>query len=126
MKYKKLLSTLQGSKDHTLPAVALVAGLAIGAALGILFAPKKGKDTRDTITDATAEFTDLVMKKFKEAKDKILNSEKITEIKEQAVESAWEKARDVADHLKGPEDQAIDPTIINVSSAGTSAWKENG
>ncbi|HEY1023523.1 MAG TPA: YtxH domain-containing protein [Sphingobacteriaceae bacterium] len=40
--------------------VALLAGVAVGAALGILFAPDKGADTRDKLSDALKDLGDAI------------------------------------------------------------------
>ena len=43
---------------------AFIAGAAIGAALGILFAPDKGSATRKKIAEEGKKFTDEVKEKF--------------------------------------------------------------
>ena len=46
--------------DNSKLLVALLAGVAAGAALGILFAPDKGTDTRDRLTDALRNLGDTI------------------------------------------------------------------
>ncbi len=46
--------------DNTKVVVALLAGLAAGAALGILFAPEKGTETRDKITESLKKLGDSI------------------------------------------------------------------
>jgi hypothetical protein len=95
--------------SNTLTAVATIAGLAIGAALGILFAPKSGRDLRSKL-------------KFSTAGNQYNEDELLTD---HPVEELWEKTRDHADHLQGPEKKRRDTTKIKVPSAGTLAWAED-
>lgn len=55
---------------NTKTILALLAGLAAGAALGILFAPDKGDDTRDKLFETLKGLTDS----FKETASKELET----------------------------------------------------
>jgi gas vesicle protein len=46
--------------DNTKVVVALLAGLAAGAALGILFAPEKGSETRDKLSESLKDLGDSI------------------------------------------------------------------
>jgi gas vesicle protein len=46
--------------DNSKTILALLAGLAAGAALGILFAPDKGDDTRDKLSDSLKGLSDSI------------------------------------------------------------------
>lgn len=46
--------------DNSKVVVALLAGLAAGAALGILFAPEKGAETRDKLTESLKKLGDSI------------------------------------------------------------------
>lgn len=50
--------------------LSLLAGAAAGAALSLLFAPEKGKDTRKKIKDAAQDINDKILKKAEELVDK--------------------------------------------------------
>ena len=74
MKYnnlKKSISDLACAQksDSTMPVVALLAGLAVGAVLGVLFAPEKGSDTRTLIADKAKDLSDAAKDKLQSAKD---------------------------------------------------------
>ncbi len=47
-------------KDNSKVVIALLAGLAAGAALGILFAPDKGTETRDKLSESLKNLGDSI------------------------------------------------------------------
>lgn len=65
--------------DNSKIAVALLAGLAAGAALGLLFAPEKGSETRDKLSESLKNLGDSIKEK---AADEIDN---LTEFKDKVV-----------------------------------------
>ncbi len=66
--------------------VALAAGIAAGAVLGVLFAPEKGADTRKKILDQGKKMSDDVKNKFNKG------MEKLNDLKEGLKEKAEEFA----------------------------------
>ncbi|MFN0256034.1 MULTISPECIES: YtxH domain-containing protein [Pedobacter] len=75
--------------DNSKVVVALLAGLAAGAALGILFAPDKGTDTRDKLGQSLKDFGDSIKER---AADEINN---LSGLKDKVVNSIKGKLRDV-------------------------------
>lgn len=75
--------------DNSKVVVALLAGLAAGAALGILFAPDKGTDTRDKLGQSLKDFGDSIKDR---AADEINN---LSSLKDKVVNSIKGKLRDV-------------------------------
>lgn len=58
MNYRKQLKklTMASGNNTGMVGFALIGGLAVGAALAVLFAPKKGKALRDGISDTGKQF----------------------------------------------------------------------
>ncbi|MEP7238645.1 MAG: YtxH domain-containing protein [Ferruginibacter sp.] len=71
-----------GNSNKLLGAVLL--GAAIGGALGILFAPDKGSETRKKISSKGNELTDSVKEKFAAIVDKF--KKEVEDVQEQANE----------------------------------------
>ncbi len=81
------------SKDSGI--AKFIAGAAIGASLGILFAPRSGKDTRKALKVKLDELTDQI-KKIDIAEVKKEFSRKIEDIKMDLVDLDKEKALEIA------------------------------
>lgn len=72
MKYGKLISKLTKRTDNSgYVAVALVAGLAAGAVISLLFAPEAGADTRRMIGEKAKDLSDSAKDKYASLKNKI-------------------------------------------------------
>jgi len=77
--------------DNSKVLVGLLAGLAAGAALGLLFAPEKGSDTRDKLSQSLKDLGDSIKDR---AADEINN---LSSLKDKVVDSIKSKLRDVED-----------------------------
>lgn len=87
-----------GNSNNTVKVIgAIFLGAAIGGALGILFAPDKGSETRKKISKKGGDLTDAVKDKFSKIVDKF--RKEVDAIKEQANEFA-ENGKSVVENLE--------------------------
>jgi gas vesicle protein len=70
--------------------LGVLTGLAVGAALGILFAPDKGSETRRKLIETGEDYAETVREKFNEMVDSM--NEKFEKVKSD-VEKGMSKAK---------------------------------
>jgi gas vesicle protein len=86
-------------KDNTKVIVALLAGIAAGAALGILFAPDNGTDTRDKLSDSLKKLTDSIKETAASEIDNLVGlKDKVVENIKTKVRGAEEEYQDDLEH----------------------------
>ena len=66
--------------------LGVLAGVAIGTTLGILFAPDKGSETRRKIAEKSKDYADGMKEKFNELSETV--SKKFDKVKEDAMHMA--------------------------------------
>ncbi len=93
-------------KDNSKVLAALLAGIAAGAAIGILFAPERGVETRDKLSDSLKNLGDSIKDR---AADEIGN---LSSFKDKVVDTIKTK-------LKTAEDQYTSAAQKASSYAGT-------
>lgn len=117
MSYKKLIqAVLNQNRNSGMTAVAVIAGLAAGAAISVLFAPKSGSDTR-ALLGRSFGLTRFFRSASTGLKKDLPSGPVIEDIRE--------RIREHSDQLQGPEKKRKNASLIKVPSAGTDAWKEN-
>jgi gas vesicle protein len=81
--------------------LGVLAGVAIGAALGVLFAPDKGWNTRKRISKKAEDLTEDIRDKFEEFLDSI--SVKVDEVNEEVTDFSDKTRKGAADTKKEPK-----------------------
>ena len=125
MNYKKLitkqLSNLQGSSsDKTGAVVGLLAGLAVGAVLGVLFAPDSGKKTRERISDKALDLTDNAKDSIYAIKDKFNNGkDSLLGLKDRVVENVKSRVDQATEEFKEFRNAELDKTVATYEANRT-------
>jgi gas vesicle protein len=83
--------------DNSKVLIGLLAGLAAGAALGLLFAPEKGTDTRDRLSQSIKDLSDSIKDK---AADEINN---LANLKDKVVSSVKNKVNQEPEFIDDTE-----------------------
>ena len=85
--------------DNTKVIVALLAGIAAGAALGILFAPERGTETRDKISESLKNLGDTIKETAAAEIDNLVGlKDKVVENIKSKVRGAEEEYQDDLEH----------------------------
>ncbi len=107
MNYKKLISGRSSimpsykTGDTSGAMVALLTGLAVGAVLGVLFAPDSGKKIREKISDKALGLTDNVKDGFVALKEQISSQkDNLVGFKDRLVDKVKTKASTVSQEFK--------------------------
>jgi|GEM_PF-3582528 Gas vesicle protein len=73
---KKISKLLRNSSNHSaLVGTALIGGIVMGATLAVLFAPKKGRELREDISDRGHQFKGTLSEMLEALKSKFNGSE---------------------------------------------------
>ena len=87
------------STKGTNVAIALLAGIAIGAGMGILMAPEKGSKTRKKIKGGYCDATGELKTKYKDLKNKVSKVD-VEGTYDQLVDNLSSKSEDVISFLE--------------------------
>lgn len=112
MKYQQYLKrSLLNRRNNNMAKVAIIGGVAVGLAIGALFATKKGKLTRQKISDL---FDQIAGRSKKKANRKLMNV--ITDVRTHVKQNA--------EGLLNSKQQSNTPTDIKFENV-TSNWKKS-
>jgi gas vesicle protein len=85
--------------DNSKVVVALLAGLAAGAALGILFAPEKGTETRDKLNESLKNLGESIKETAAAEIDNLVGlKDKVVESIKSKVKTAEQEYQDDLEH----------------------------
>ncbi|ACU04667.1 YtxH domain-containing protein [Pedobacter heparinus] len=127
MNYKKLITDRFSGIPHrptdtTGAVIALLTGLAVGAVLGVLFAPESGKKTRERISDKALDLTDNLKDGYQSVKDRIsAGKDDIVGLKDRVVDNVKNKANAVSQEFKEFKDAETEKVKSGVKQAADNA-----
>lgn len=101
--------------DNSKTVVALLAGLAAGAALGILFAPAKGEETVDKLSNSLSDLKDRVLERAKTEIEGLVNTGK--EYASKASDSYDTIKDEVKEKVSSVKEDAKDSAINTIEQA---------
>lgn len=122
MKYKKLLSNCTSSgSDSSKAIVALLAGLAVGAVLGVLFAPSSGEETRGLIADKADDLKEDLKDKYQAVKDRVASGKNdLADLKDSVIDKVKSKAQGLSDEFKAYKEESLN-TVKDASDDANDA-----
>lgn len=127
MNYRKLISKRisdmsDHSNDKSGAVIALLAGLAVGAVLGILFAPDSGKNTREKIADKALDLADEAKDGLYSIKDKVsMGKDSLTNLKDRVVDNVKSKVESASQEFK----EFKEAELAKASSAAKNETEDN-
>ncbi|CAM3950346.1 YtxH-like protein [Pedobacter westerhofensis] len=92
--------------NSMMTSIALLTGIAVGAAISALFAPKSGKETRRNVAGAIKGIVGASL------------TERTAEVKDHLVEDLREQTKLKADQLTGNPEEAVDLTKTTIREKG--------
>lgn len=102
--------------DNTGAVVGLIAGLAVGAVLGVLFAPDSGKRIREQISDKAMGLSDNMKDSFVALKEQLTaQKENLMGLKDRLVDNVKGKA----DNITSTEAGRSEPTMASMTDSKT-------
>jgi gas vesicle protein len=129
MKYKKLLSdsaskltdTISKDSDSSNAIVALLAGLAVGAVLGVLFAPSSGEETRSLIADRASGLGEDLKDKYQSVKEKVASGrEDLIDLKDRVTDNVKTRAGNLSQEFKDFKQSSGSGNGANAGANGVS------
>lgn len=89
------------SEKSSNSSLAFIAGLAVGALAGLLFAPETGEDTRKRLTDKSKELADDLYDKFDDLKDSMTDiMEDVKETTAETLETVKQNTNALIEEVK--------------------------
>jgi gas vesicle protein len=113
--FKNFKLQLGQQKDDSVKYIALIGGLAVGAAIGALFATEKGREIKSKLSKFGEHLFTKTKEKAKKAPGKLSG----------IIEDVRDHARKTADDLLGPESKRHNPSAIHTDGQPSNAWKEH-